>query len=109
MQENHSHSTRVALHVLILGSGSYVKTDNMVPDNLPNLLTETFSQTPHRNLLTINLHAWLQQSRNNASMRQWQYELRLLKESQSMKQSGPFLQSGATVISWSSGHHLSIQ
>ena len=67
----------------------------------------------HRNLLNLNLHAWLlapQLSKNKASLRQWQNELRLLKESQPdqfMRQSGPFLQNGATVIRWTSGHHLS--
>ena len=65
--------------------------------NLPNLLTEPFNQTPHRNLSNLNLHAWLlepQQSRSRAS-------LKLLKEDQpdrSMKQSGPFLQSSVSVI-----------
>ena len=58
------------------------------------------------------LHAWLlepQQSRSRVSLWQWQYELRLLKEDQpdlSMRQSGPFSQSGASVIRWTSGHHL---
>ena len=44
-----------------------------------------------------------QQSRSRDSLRQWQHELRLLKEDQpdpSMRQSGPFLQSGASVIRW---------
>ena len=80
--------------------------------NLPNLLTQPFNQIPHRNLTNLNLHAWLlepQQSRNRVSLRQWQQELRLLKENQpdqSMRQSGPFLQSGASLIRWTSGHHL---
>ena len=80
--------------------------------NQPNLLTQPFNQIPHRNLTNLNLHAWLlepQQSRNKASLRQWQQELRLLKEDQpdqSMRQSGPFLQSGASVIRWTSDHHL---
>ena len=80
--------------------------------NQPNLLTQPFNQIPHRNLTNLNLHAWLlepQQSRNRASLRQWQQELRLLKEDQpdqSMRQSGPFLQSGASVIRWISDHHL---
>ena len=80
--------------------------------NLPNLLTQPFNQIPHRNLTNLNLHAWLlepQQSRNRASLRQWQRELRLLKEDQpdqSMRQSGPFLQSGASLIRWTSNHHL---
>ena len=60
----------------------------------------------------LNLHAWVlepQQPRSRATLRQWQHELRLLKEDQpdqSMRQTGPFLQSGALVISWTSGHHL---
>ena len=80
--------------------------------SLPNLLTQPFNQIPHRNLTNLNLHAWLlepQQSKNRASLRQWQQELRLLKEDlpdQSMRQSGPFLQSGASLIRWTSGHHL---
>ena len=80
--------------------------------NLPNLLTQPFNQIPHRNLTSLNLHAWLlepQRLRNRASLRQWRQELRLLKgdqPDQSMKQSGPFLQSGATLIRWTSDHHL---
>ena len=80
--------------------------------NLPNLVTQPFNQTLHKNLSNLNLHAWLlepQQSRSRVSLRQWQHELRLLKEDQpdqSMRQSGPFLQSGASLIRWTSGHHL---
>ena len=72
--------------------------------NLPNLVSQPFNQTLHRNLSSLNLHAWLlepQQSRSRDSLRQWQHKLRLLKEDQpdpSMRQSGPFLQSGASVI-----------
>ena len=80
--------------------------------NLPSLLTQPFNQIPHRNLTNLNLHAWLlepQKSKNRASLRQWQQELRLLKEDQpdqSMRQSGPFLQSGVSLIRWTSGLHL---
>ena len=79
---------------------------------LPNLLTQPFNQIPHRNLTNLNLHAWLlepQQSKSRASLRQWKQELRLLKEDQpdqSTRQSGPFLQSGASLIRWTSGHPL---
>ena len=79
---------------------------------LPNLLTQPFNQTPHRSLTNLNLHAWLlepQLSRSRVSLRQWQQELKLLKEDQldpSMRQSGPFLQSGASQIRWTSGHLL---
>ena len=40
--------------------------------NLPNLLTQPFNQIPHRNLINLNLHAWLlepQQSRRKVSLR----------------------------------------
>ena len=79
---------------------------------LPNLLTQPLNQTPHRSLTNLNLHAWLlepQLSRSRVSLRRWQQELRLLKEDQpdlSMRQSGPFLQSGASQIRWTSGYHL---
>ena len=75
---------------------------------LPNLLTQPFNQIPHRNLANLNLHAWLlkpQQSRSKGSLRTWQQELRHLKGDQpdrSMRQSGPFLQSGASLIRWTS-------
>ena len=77
---------------------------------LPNLLTQPFNQIPHRNLTNLNLHSWLLerlQSRSRASLKQWQQELRLLKEDQPdqpMRQSGPFLQSGVSLIRWTSGH-----
>ena len=84
----------------------------LIPLSLPNLLTQPFNQIPHRNLTNLNLHAWLlepQPSRSRASLKQWQQGLRLLKEDQpdqSMRQSGPFLQSGASLIRWTSGHPL---
>ena len=89
-----------------------VTMSSQVPLSLPNLLTQPFNQIPHRNLTNLNLYAWLlepQKSKNRASLRQWQQELRLLKEDlpdQSMRQSGPFLQSGASLTRWTSDHHL---
>ena len=85
-----------------------VAMSSQIPLSLANLLTQPFNQIPHRNLTNLNLHAWLlepQQSRSRASLRQWQQGLRLLKEDQpdqSMRHSGPFLQSGASVIRWTS-------
>ena len=76
--------------------------------HLPNLLTQPFNQAPRRSLTNLNLHAWLlepQLSRIRVSLRRWQQELRLLKGDQpdpSMRQSGPFLQSGASQIRWTS-------
>ena len=80
--------------------------------SLSNLLTQPFNQTPHRNLTNLNLYAWLlepQQSRSRGSLKQWQQELRLLRgdqPDQSTRQSGPFLQSGVSLIRWTSGHPL---
>ena len=58
---------------------------SQIPLSLPNLLTQPFNQIPHRNLTNLNLHAWLLEpklSRSRASLRQWQHELRLLKDDQ---------------------------
>ena len=112
MQQDHSDCPRVAQHALVLGSSGNVQSDPLCLPSLPNLVTQPFNQALHRNLSNLNQHAWLlepQQSRSRDSLRQWQYELRLLKQDQpvpSMRQSGPFLQSGASVIRWTSGHHL---
>ena len=79
---------------------------------MPDLLTQPFNQTPHRSLSNLNLHAWLLEphlSKNKGSLRQWQQELRLLREDQpgqSTRQSGPFLKNGASLIRWTSDHHL---
>ena len=43
-----------------------VAMSSQIPLSLPNLLTQPFRQTPHRNLSNLNVHAWLlepQQSR----------------------------------------------
>ena len=53
--------------------------------NIPNLVSQPFNQILHRNLANLNLHAWLlepQLSRSKGSLRQWQHELKLLKEDQ---------------------------
>ena len=111
LQQNKSDCPRVAKHALVLGSSGNVQS-NPTLSAQHTQLSVSFNQVLHRNLLNLNLHAWLlepQQSRSKVSLRQWQHELRLLKEDQpdlSMRQSGPFLQSGASVIRWTSGHHL---
>ena len=109
LQQDRFDHPRVALVLDLVAMSSQIP---LCLPNLPNLVSQPFNQTLHRNLLNLNLHACLlepQQSRSRDSLRQWQHELRLLKEDQpdlSMRQSGPFLQSGASVIRWTSGHHL---
>ena len=106
MQENHSDFSGVAQHALVLGSSGHVQSNPSEPTLPVKPVTQPFNQIPHRNLTNLNLHAWLlepQQSKNKASLRQWQQELRLLKgdqPDQSMRQSGPFLQNGASLIRW---------
>ena len=54
LQQNHSGCTRVAQHALVLGSSGNVQSD---PLCLPNLVSQPFNQTLHRNLSNLNLHA----------------------------------------------------
>ena len=82
MQENHSDCSKVAQHAWFW---DLVTMSSQIPIYLPNLLTQPFNQTRHKNLSNLDLHAWLlepQQSRSRAYLRQWQHELRLLKEDQ---------------------------
>ena len=80
--------------------------------NLPNLLTQPFNQTPSRTLSNLSIHAWPLEprlSKSRASLRQWLHKLRFLIEDQpdqSMRQSGPFLQSCVSLTRWTSGHPL---
>ena len=73
-----------------------VEMSGQSPLFIPNLLTQSFNQTSHRNLLNLNQHARLielQLSRTKASLRQWHHKLSLLKEAhpdQSMRQGGNF-------------------
>ena len=105
MQENHSDCPGVARHALVLGSSDHVQSNPTEPAKCAQPVNTEFNQIPHRNLTNLEP----QQSRNRASLRQWQQELRLLKEDlpdQSVRQNGPFLQSGASLIRWTSGHPL---
>ena len=80
--------------------------------NRPDLLTQTFNGSLHRDLQNLNLHALLLEPRlfgSRVSLTKWQQELKHLKDSLPdlfMKQSGPFLFNGARRIRWTSIHHL---
>ena len=79
----------------------------------PDLVVQPFNGSLHRDLVGLNLHAWLlgsRRSNNRDSLTKWQQELRLLKDRQpglSMKRSGAFLIVGASQTRCSSGHLLS--
>ena len=78
--------------------------------NLPNLMSQPFNQTLHRNLSNLNLHAWLlepQQSRSRDSLRQQELKAPQRGSTRSVYvASGPYLQSGASTIRWTSWHPL---
>ena len=94
------------------GHSDHGQSDPTEPAFLAQPVNTALQSGPSQKSDKPNLHAWLlepQQSRGRASLKQWQQELRLLKEDQpdqSMRQSGPFLQSGASLIKWTSGHPL---
>ena len=98
MQDNYSDCSRV-----VLRSSDHVQLYPTVPAQPAH----STIQTPHRNLSKLNLHEWLlepQQSRSRTSLKQWQHELRLLKKDQPDQSMRQFLQNGASVIKWTSGH-----
>ena len=109
LQENHSDCSRVAQHALVLGSSGHVKLDPCVPDQPTNTSFQPDSpQTsfkPKSACLAPKASGVKEQGFSEAL----QHKLRRLEEAQpdqSMRQSGPFSHSGATVIRWTSGHHL---
>ena len=92
-----------------------VELSAMVPLCLPHhpdLVTQPFNKARHRDLTSLNLHAWLLEprpSRSKGFLAQWRQELRRLKDvqpEQSTRQSGPFLLDGAKQVRWTSGTHL---
>ena len=73
----------------------------------PNLLTQPFNQTPHKNQSNLNLYAWplvAQKSRNQRFTEAVPARIEAPQslDQISLKRSGPFLHSGASVIRWTS-------
>ena len=99
----------MAQHALVLGPSGHVQSDPTVPAKSGD---STIQPDLHRNLSNLNLHCLAPRAtaiKEQGSLSQWQHELRLLKADQpdpSLRQSGPFSQSDASVISWTSGHRL---
>ena len=104
--------SRVAQHVLVLGLCDHVQPDLIVAAQSAQSVDSAIQPDPPQESVKPEYHVWLlepQLSRSMASLRLWQHKLRLLRESQrdqSMRQSRPFLQSGASAIRWISEHHL---
>ena len=108
VQQNHSDRPRVAKHALVLGPGSHVQSNPtefaQAAQSVDSALQPDPSQESDKSKSPCLAP---QQSRSTVSLRQWQQELKLLKENQpdqSMKQNGPFLQT--SLIRWTSEHPL---
>ena len=110
VQETHSDCPGVAQHALVLGLGDHVQSGPSQSAQ-PAQSADTALQSDPSQKSDKSKSPCLapRATKIRGSLRQWQQELRLLKEDlpdQSMRQSGPFLQSGASLIRWTSGHHL---
>ena len=102
MQENHSDCSGVAQHALVLGSSGHVQSNPTEP---------TLSAQPVNTALQSDPSQKSDKPKSPCvtPLRQWQQELRLLKGDQPeqfMRQGGPLLQSGVSLIRWTSGHPL---
>ena len=112
MQQDHTDCTRVAQHALVLGPSSHVQSDPTEPAKSAQSVDSTVQPDPTQESVKPEPTGLVPRAtaiKEQDSLRQWQHALRLLKEDQpdqSMRQSGPFLQSGASVIRWTLGHHL---
>ena len=91
MQQNNSDCSRVAQHALVLGPGSNVKPDSTVSAQYTQPSVSAIQPGPSQEPVESEPAC--------LAPREDQPDL-------SMSQSGPFLQSGASVIRWTSGHHL---
>ena len=112
LQQDDTDCTGRAQHALVLGSGGNVQSDPTVSAQHTQLSVSTIqpgpSQEPNKSestCLAPRASAIKEQGFSEAVAAR----MKLLKEDQpdlSMRQTGPFLQSGASVIRWTSGHHL---
>ena len=85
VQKNHSDCSGVALHALGLGPSDLVQSGPTEPAVLTQPVNTALQSDPSQESDNLNLHAGLlepHQSRSRASLKQWQQELRLLKEDQ---------------------------
>ena len=100
----------MAQHALVLASSGHIEPDPLVPAKTAN---KTFQPDSSQECIEPKSTCFVPTAsaiKEQGSLRQWQHELGVLKEDQpdqSTRQSGQILQSGATVIRWTSGHHLS--
>ena len=101
MQQDHSDCSRVAQHALVLGSSGNVQSDPFVSAQPAQSGISTFQPDRAQELVAPRATAIKEQGFSEAVAARIEAPPDL-----SMRQSGPFLQSGASVIRWTSGHHL---
>ena len=107
LQQNNSDCPRVAQHALVLGPGSNVKPDPTVSAQHTQPSVSAIQPGPSQE--PVESEPTCLAPRASAIKEQGFSEAvaaRIDQPDLSMRQSGPFLQSGASVIRWTSGHHL---
>ena len=112
VQENHSDCPGVSQHGLVLGSSDYVQSGPHQSVHPAKPVDPTLQSDPSQKSGKSESPCMAPRAttiKERGFLKQWRQELRLLKGDQlgqSMRQSGPFLQSGASLIRWTSGHPL---
>ena len=107
VQETHSDCPGVAQHALVLGQSGPSQPAQPAQSTDTALQSDPSQKSNKSESPCLAPRAT--KIKEQGFSEQWQQESRLLKEDQpdqSMRQSGPFLQSGASLIRWTSGHHL---
>ena len=105
VQENHSDCSGMAQHALVLGPGDHVQSSTYQPAHPAQSVDSTLQSDPSEK--SDKSESPCMAPRATAIKEQgFSQAVAARIEAQSMRQSGPFLQSGASLIRWTSGHPL---
>ena len=99
----------MAQHSLVLGTGSYIKPDPSVPAQSANSTIQSDSTQESVDCKSPCLTpraSILKEQGFSEVMAAHMVTPQHTQPAQFMRQSGPFLQNGAKVIRWTSGHHI---
>ena len=106
LQENHSNCPGLAQHALVWGLGDHVQPSPSQLVQLARSVDTAFQPDPSQKSDQPKSPCLAPRA---TAIKEQGFSLRLLKGAQpdqSMRQSGPFLQSGASLTRWTSVHHL---
>ena len=114
LQEIHSDCSGVAQHALVLGSSDHVQSDPSEPAQLAQPINAALQLDPSQKsdkskspCMAPRATAIKEQGFSETVTARIEAPQRgSTNEDQSMRQSGPFLQSGASLIRWTSEHPL---